>query len=68
MLHRCSVLKLRPLWLMLMVIFCCTGAVLLSLMLNYTAQVQCFEASAPLVDADVDILLHRCDVLKLRPL
>ena len=26
---------------------------------------QCFEASAPLADADGDILLHRCSVLKL---
>jgi len=37
----------------------------LKLMLNYAAQMQCFEASAPLANADGGVLLHRCSVLKL---
>jgi len=43
-----------------------SGSVL-KLMLNYAAQVQCFEASALWADADGDILLRRYSVLKFRP-
>ena len=41
---------------------------ILKLVLNSAVQAQCVEASAPLADAGGDILLHWCNVLKLRPL